>query len=190
MPIRQQRACLPLLLARSGVVPAGSLTVYTVYIVFRSTPMSTSNARPRIPTKSASPTARKKAPVPQPAPKRSAAAKKPPVRKKEAPAAKTPPQSKAKPQVPAVPEAAKLPKTKLVRDSFTMPKPEYQVIDALKLRSVKAGRPLKKSEVLRAGIKALVAMSDAAFAAAIADVPILKTGRPKSKKPASPAAQE
>lgn len=95
----------------------------------------------------------------------------------------------AKPAASAA-EADKPPKTKLVRDSFTMPKPEYVVIDALKQRSAQAGRPLKKSEVLRAGIKALAAMADAEFAAAIANVPALKTGRPKSKKAAEPESQE
>jgi hypothetical protein len=73
-------------------------------------------------------------------------------------------------------------KPKLVRDSFTMPKAEYQVIDQLKRRSAQLARPAKKSELLRAGLKALVAMDDAAFAAAIHAVPVIKTGRPKSKK--------
>jgi hypothetical protein len=73
-------------------------------------------------------------------------------------------------------------KPKLVRDSFTMPKSEYQAIDQLKQRSANLARPAKKSELLRAGLKALVAMDDAAFAAAIHAVPAIKTGRPKSKK--------
>jgi hypothetical protein len=90
-------------------------------------------------------------------------------------------------KLPASPaEPPKPPKNKLVRDSFTMPKPEYVVIDSLKQRSAQAGRPLKKSEVLRAGVKALAAMADAEFAAAIANVQVLKTGRPKSKKAAEP----
>ncbi len=89
---------------------------------------------------------------------------------------------------PAV-EQPKLVKTKLVRDSFTMPKSEYAVIDSLKQRSAQAGRPLKKSEVLRAGVKALAAMADADFAAAIGNVQALKTGRPKSKKAAEPDSQ-
>lgn len=69
-------------------------------------------------------------------------------------------------------------KAKLVRDSFTIPKVEYAVIDALKLRSGKLGQPAKKSELLRAGIKALAAMPDAAFSTALAAVPAIKTGRP------------
>lgn len=152
--------------------------------------MSTSKVGTRSTTKSAKPSARKTTAVKRAAAKQGLAAKKTPAAKKEATSAKASAKPKAKPGVPAAPEAAKPPKTKLVRDSFTMPKPEYQVIDTLKERSAKAGRPIKKSEVLRAGIKALAAMSDAAFAAAIADVPVLKTGRPKSKKTSAPAQQE
>lgn len=70
-------------------------------------------------------------------------------------------------------------KPKMVRDSFTMPKSEFVVIDALKLRAVHLKKPAKKTELIRAGIKALVAMSDTAFLAAIGAVPNLKTGRPR-----------
>ena len=69
-------------------------------------------------------------------------------------------------------------KPKLVRDSFTIPKAEYTVLDDLKQRAAKLGSPAKKSEVLRAGIKALAQMSDAAFQSAMAAVPAIKTGRP------------
>ncbi len=69
-------------------------------------------------------------------------------------------------------------KVKPVRDSFTFPKNEYLVIDALKKRAVGLGHPAKKSELLRAGIKALAAMADASFVAAIRQVPAIKTGRP------------
>ncbi|MES2191658.1 MAG: hypothetical protein V4454_16180 [Pseudomonadota bacterium] len=69
-------------------------------------------------------------------------------------------------------------KPKLVRDSFTIPKAEYVVLDALKLRAAKLTRPAKKSELLRAGIKALAALSDASFLTALEQVPAIKTGRP------------
>ena len=69
-------------------------------------------------------------------------------------------------------------KPKLVRDSFTIPKAEYAVIEALKLRAAKLGRPAKKSEVLRAGVQALAGMGDAAFLDAVGAVPVVKTGRP------------
>ncbi|MDP2449386.1 MAG: hypothetical protein Q8M93_17475 [Polaromonas sp.] len=73
---------------------------------------------------------------------------------------------------------AKVKKPKLVRDSFTIPKAEYVVLDELKQRAAKLTQPVKKSELLRAGIKALAAMQDAAFLAALANVPTIKTGRP------------
>lgn len=69
-------------------------------------------------------------------------------------------------------------KPKLVRDSFTIPKSEYLVLDELKLRAAKLTRPAKKSELLRAGIKILAALSDAALLAALEQVPAIKTGRP------------
>jgi hypothetical protein len=75
-------------------------------------------------------------------------------------------------------KADKPKKPKLVRDSFTIPKTEYAVLEELKLRAAKLGRPTKKSEVLRAGVQALAAMGDAAFLATVSAVPAVKTGRP------------
>ena len=69
-----------------------------------------------------------------------------------------------------------------MRDSFTIPKDEYAGIDTLKERSVALGRPAKKSELLRAGLMALLAMSPNALHAALEAVPTIKTGRPKSDK--------
>jgi hypothetical protein len=73
-------------------------------------------------------------------------------------------------------------KPKLVRDSFTFPKDEYVAIEALKLRAAQFAHPAKKSEILRAGLKALTSMSDAALRSALQAVPAIKTGRPKSEK--------
>ncbi|MEO6293162.1 MAG: hypothetical protein ABIO88_11145 [Burkholderiaceae bacterium] len=69
-------------------------------------------------------------------------------------------------------------KIKLVRDSFTIPKPEYLVLDDLKLRAAELKHPVKKGELLRAGIKALAAMTATQFHSALQAVPALKTGRP------------
>lgn len=74
---------------------------------------------------------------------------------------------------------AKEKKPKLVRDSFTIPKTEYAVLDELKQRTGKLAVAAKKSELIRAGIKALATMSDPAFLAALKAVPAIKTGRPK-----------
>ena len=84
--------------------------------------------------------------------------------------------------VPATPQPLDVPKpkNKLVRDSFTIPKSEYAVLESLKLRAAKLARPTKKSEVLRAGIAALNAMTDKAFLATLQTVPSIKTGRPAS----------
>lgn len=71
-------------------------------------------------------------------------------------------------------------KPKLVRDSFKMPKTEYAAIEELKIRAAKLGHVAKKSELLRAGIKALCGFSDAALVALLAQIPTLKTGRPKT----------
>ena len=70
-------------------------------------------------------------------------------------------------------------KPKLVRDSFTIPKAEYLVIEQLKQRTARLGRQAKKSELLRAGIKTLAGMSESSLTAALAAVPSIKTGRPR-----------
>jgi hypothetical protein len=66
-----------------------------------------------------------------------------------------------------------------VRDSFTIPKSEYLVLEGLKTRAANLTRPAKKSEQLRAGVAVLNAVTDKAFLAALNGVPSLKTGRPK-----------
>ena len=45
-------------------------------------------------------------------------------------------------------KADKLKKPKMVRDSFTIPKAEYAVLDGLKMRAAKLGSPAKKTELL------------------------------------------
>jgi hypothetical protein len=62
-----------------------------------------------------------------------------------------------------------------------MPKSEYAQFGVLKERLLKLGQPAKKSELLRAGIMQLTAMTDAALKAAITKVPTIKTGRPNKK---------
>jgi hypothetical protein len=81
----------------------------------------------------------------------------------------------------AKPVKEKIPKLKMERDSFTMPKAEYAQFYVLKERLAKLGQPAKKSELLRAGIMQLTAMTDAALKAAMSKVPAIKTGRPKKK---------
>ena len=131
-------------------------------------------------------------PAPKPTPKR---APKPSTKPAAAPAAKraapaktrvtAKPVAKAQgntaaavPAATAPAEASKVKKPKLVRDGFTIPKAEYQVLADLKQRAADLKHPTKKSELLRAGIKALAAMDGAGFLAALQAVPTIKTGRP------------
>jgi hypothetical protein len=100
-------------------------------------------------------------------------------------AAKVPPKhllSSAPVAKPAPKKEPKLKKPKMIRDSLTMPKVEYAVLSELKARADKLNSPVKKTELIRAGIKAISAMSDAAFLASIKAIPSLKTGRPKKSK--------
>ena len=118
-----------------------------------------------------------RAPAKSPAKPPLKTAAKTPVKAKLSPQAKTAVKTAVKPvNKPVKVEKAKKPK--MIRDSFTIPKTEYVVIDALKERAGKLSRAAKKSELLRAGVKALAAMSDAAFLAALTAVPTIKTGRP------------
>jgi hypothetical protein len=83
---------------------------------------------------------------------------------------------------PATDKATKPKKPKLVRDSFTIPKAEYGVLEELKQRAENLARPVKKSELIRASIKVLASLSGAAFLTALNQVPTIKTGRPAGKK--------
>jgi hypothetical protein len=123
-------------------------------------------------------TAVKKAIASQPA------TKKPVVKKAAAkPVTKTAVKTAVKPtKTVQAAKPTKVKKPKLVRDSFTIPKDEYVVIESLKVRAGKLGQAVKKSELLRAGIKALAAMSDIQYKAALSNVPTIKTGRPKGSK--------
>ncbi|MGE0329576.1 MAG: hypothetical protein AB7P37_02660 [Ramlibacter sp.] len=124
-------------------------------------------------------TAPAKAAAPKPAAGKATTARATPKAAAKAPAKPMAKAPAAKPAPVAKPAKADKPKKpKLVRDSFTIPKAEYTVLDDLKQRAARLGAPAKKSEVLRAGIKALAQMSDAAFQSAMAAVPAIKTGRP------------
>ena len=94
------------------------------------------------------------------------------------PAARPARNTKAK-KVASTSKPEKVKKPKLVRDSFTIPKDEYEVLDELKQRCAKLSQPSKKSELLRAGLKALAAMTDKNLLTAVQAVPSIKTGRPK-----------
>ena len=110
-----------------------------------------------------------------------ATAKKASVKKvaaKKAPAKKASP-SRAKPTAPVSAPATKAKKVKLVRDSFTMPANEYQILQDIKKASLKAGVEVKKSELLRIGVGLLKTLSVAQLDAARSALTKLRAGRPK-----------
>lgn len=75
-------------------------------------------------------------------------------------------------------KAKRAKKEKVVRDSFTMPKSDYEKIDALKKKCLDAGVSVKKSELLRAGLLMLEAAAPKRLLAAVSAVEAVKTGRP------------
>ena len=100
---------------------------------------------------------------------------------KAKPVASSKPKKVAKKSVKKEPKKDKPEKVKMERDSFTMPKDEYAQLTLLKARLNSMGQPAKKSELLRAGIKLLAAMSDNTLKTTLAKIPVIKTGRPNKK---------
>lgn len=81
----------------------------------------------------------------------------------------------AKPAKPAKPPRA----PKLVRDSFTMPDAEHAQIADLKVRLFALGFPVKKSQLIRAGFRALANLPADALLALVQGLPEVKLGRKK-----------
>jgi len=87
--------------------------------------------------------------------------------------------SRKKPAPSTSAPATKTKKVKLVRDSFTMPANEYQILQDTKKASLKAGFEIKKSDLLRIGVGLLKTLSVTQLAAARAALTTLHAGRPK-----------
>jgi hypothetical protein len=126
----------------------------------------------------------------KPAAKRASPARKAPVAKAPAPVKAPAPIKAPEPikslepakvtQAPKATKGPKLPKKeKLVRDSFSMPESDFKLISAVKKRALAFERVTKKSEVLRAGLKALQGLSETQLKALLETLPVIKTGRPK-----------
>lgn len=97
--------------------------------------------------------------------------KAPPAPKLEKPAVTLTKEGKSKKPAPKKP--------KLIRDSFTIPETDYALFASLKERALAAGCDIKKSELLRASLSALNALSDAELMTALGAIERIKTGRPK-----------
>ncbi len=70
----------------------------------------------------------------------------------------------------------------VIRDSFTMPLADYELIGLLKKRYLGLGIAIKKSELLRAGLATLQRLSDESLKQIAAAVESVKTGRPPGGK--------
>lgn len=77
----------------------------------------------------------------------------------------------------SVAEAPAVDESKVIRDSFTMPEADYELIEPLKKRCMKTGIGVNKSELLRAGLQALTRMSDSELTHLIGHLQRIKPGR-------------
>ena len=80
---------------------------------------------------------------------------------------------------PAKKSEIKIKKIKQVRDSFTMPETEYDVIGQVKKACLKAGFEIKKSDLLRIGILQIKSLDVPKLKTLLAALTPLKVGRPK-----------
>jgi len=180
--------------ARKAVVKKPDLRTAKVAVKFP--PLTTKTTMPKTPAVKVSPakktvTAKTIVPVKttaRPVAKKAAAvntpAKKAPAKKAVAVAPKVLVAKKAIAPVPGNTSdkavQASTPKAKLVRDSFTMPQKDFALIAVLKDRALGFKRPTKKSELLRAGLQVLAALTAPALRAALESLTPLPTGRPKN----------
>ncbi|WP_260464121.1 hypothetical protein [Burkholderia sp. Bp8963] len=72
----------------------------------------------------------------------------------------------------------RLKKEKVVRDTFTMPRSDYEKITLLIQRCLDAGVSVKKGELLRAGLILLASVPKKHLLAAVSAVERVRTGRP------------
>ena len=72
---------------------------------------------------------------------------------------------------------------KLVRDSFTIPEDELQLLADTKKKCLKAGIDIKKSELIRIGISIVHGLGLSRIKKEKRTLQPIKTGRPKKSKP-------
>jgi hypothetical protein len=70
----------------------------------------------------------------------------------------------------------------VVRDTFTFPEDDYGLIGLIQERCLRSATMINKSEIVRAGLKALARMSDAELAEIVGGLTKVKPGRPGRNK--------
>ena len=90
-----------------------------------------------------------------------------------------PTKSAAKPAKKAspVPSAIKLVAQHVTRDTFSMPSSDYSLIEQLRVRAAREGRNTNKSEVIRAGLRGLLALESADLVGILNRLEKVKPGR-------------
>lgn len=149
----------------------------------QATPKTAPKAAPKAASEPAHKTPQKAAAPARPAAKAKPlpAAKKPETTASKASksvASPAPQLAKSQPTSASKTKVVKEKKVKVIRDSFTIPKTEFEQLAVMKKRATTLGVDIKKSELIRAGLQLLNNQPDKAFTAALASVPTIKTGRP------------
>jgi hypothetical protein len=70
----------------------------------------------------------------------------------------------------------------VVRDTFTFPEDDYGLIASIQDRCLKSATMINKSEIVRAGLKALAMMSDVELMEMVRGLTKVKPGRPARGK--------
>jgi hypothetical protein len=70
---------------------------------------------------------------------------------------------------------------RVIRDTFSFPEHDYRLIVEIQERCLKSCISVTKSEILRAGLKALSALPDVKLVRAMSTIERIKTGRPSGK---------
>ena len=73
-------------------------------------------------------------------------------------------------------------KPKVIRDSFSLPKDDYGLIKVLQKRCLGLAQGVSKSELVRAGLHALVKMPDTELVKTLGSLEKVKTGRPVNQR--------
>lgn len=84
------------------------------------------------------------------------------------------PESVSKQSEPEKPKKQK----RVIRDSFTLPIDDYELITTIRERCLDSRVTINKSEVIRAGLHALNEMSETELLAVVDSLTKIKTGRP------------
>jgi hypothetical protein len=91
------------------------------------------------------------------------------------------PQAAEQPVVAVPPVKEQTKKDRVIRDSFTLPSGDYELIAAIRQRCLNSAININKSEVIRVGLHALMEMPEEDLVSLVNNLEKVKTGRPSEK---------